>query len=70
MSDHEILAAVREDRLIIEPAPEKINPAGVDLRADRKMLIKPGQQVLAATLEKVALSRNYLGILHLRSSFA
>ena len=70
MSDNEIHLAIRDDSLGFRPTPEKINPGGIDLRADRKLLIKPRQQVLAATLERVELSKNILGILHLRSSFA
>src|SRR5207244_12669176 len=46
------------------------NPAGVDLRIDRDLELNPGQQRLAATLERVELSENFLGILHIRSSLA
>lgn len=70
MSDKEIQTSVRRGQLEIIPEPERINPAGIDLRAIKKLTIKPGQQTLAATMEKVGLPDNFLGILHLRSSFA
>src|SRR5437879_13337733 len=70
MSDKEIHTAVRGGQLEISPEPEKINPAGIDLRAVEKLTIKPGHQTLAATMERVGLPNNFLGILHLRSSFA
>src|SRR5437870_13192896 len=70
MSDKEIHTAVRGGQLEISPEPEKINPAGIDLRAVEKLTIKPGHQTLAATMERVRLPNNFLGILHLRSSLA
>ncbi len=70
MSDKEIRTAVRGGQLEIVPEPERINPAGIDLRAIKKLTIKPGRQTLAATMEKVGLPNNFLGILHLRSSLA
>jgi dCTP deaminase len=70
MSDKEIHTAVCGGLLEIIPEPERINPAGIDLRAIKKLTIKPGHQILAATMEKVGLPNNFLGILHLRSSFA
>ena len=40
------------------------------MRATKKLTIDPGHQALAVTMEKVGLPNNFLGILHLRSSFA
>jgi dCTP deaminase len=70
MSDKEIHNAVLAGRLEIEPEPGSINPAGIDLRAIKPLTIKPGHHALAATMEKVGLPNNFLGILHLRSTFA
>src|SRR5712692_2628678 len=70
MSDKEIRTSVSRGQLEIIPEPERINPAGIDLRAIKKLTIKPGHQTLAATMETLGLPNNFLGILHLRSSFA
>jgi dCTP deaminase len=70
MSDKEIHTALRKGQLEIKPGPERVNPAGIDLRAIKSLTIKPGRQTLAATLERVGLPNDFLGILHLRSSFA
>jgi dCTP deaminase len=70
MSDKGIHNAVLAGRLEIEPEPGSINPAGIDLRAIKPLTIKPRHHALAATMEKVGLPNNFLGILHLRSTFA
>ena len=48
----------------------RLNPAGVDLRVDRNILLAPREQKLAATIERVELSEFFVGILHIRSSLA
>src|SRR5436190_1354639 len=70
LSDTEITSAIKPGQIKIRPRIAKLNPAGVDLRIDRDLELNPGQQRLAATLERVELSENFLGILHIRSSLA
>jgi len=69
LSDNEIKKATKTRELRIRPAA-RINPAGIDLRMDRNLTLKPHQQALAASIEYVQLPNNLLGILHLRSSLA
>lgn len=70
LSDSEIRSAIEKGHLRILPRIAKLNPAGIDLRVDRKVFLEPGNQMLVATVEKVELSETVLGILHLRSSLA
>ncbi len=70
LSDREITAAIKTGQIAIRSGIAKLNPAGVDLRIDRDLTLKPGKQTLAASLERVELSRKFLGILHVRSSLA
>jgi len=69
LSDNEIKKATKTRELRIRPAA-RINPAGIDLRMDRNLTLKPHQQALAASIEYVQLPNNLVGILHLRSSLA
>src|SRR5438046_7988265 len=68
LSDTEITSAIKTGQIKIRPRIARLNPAGVDLRIDRDLELNPGQQRLAATLERAELSENFLGILHIRSS--
>src|SRR6266513_2048974 len=68
LSDNEIIGAIKTGQFHIVPRNPKLNPAGIDLRADRSLVLRPGQQKLVATIERVELSENFLGILHIRSS--
>jgi len=71
LSDSEIRSALRTKRLIIEPFEQScLNAAGYDLRSHADLSLEPGEQGLAATLERVELHRGLLGLLHLRSSLA
>jgi dCTP deaminase len=70
LSDSEIRGAIEKGHLRILPRIAKLNPAGIDLRLDRKLFLGPGHQMLVATIEKVELSEKVLGILHIRSSLA
>ena len=70
LSDTEISGAIEKGHLGILPRIAKLNPAGLDLRLDRGVFLKPGDQMLVATIERVELSEQILGILHLRSSLA
>lgn len=70
LSDREIITAIKTGQLHVTPKIAKLNPAGIDLRIRRHLKLEPGQHGLAATLERVDLSENILGILHIRSSLA
>ncbi len=70
LSDREISAAIKTGQLQIRPRVTRLNPAGADLSIDRDLMLKPGEQTLAASIERVELSENILGILHIRSSLA
>src|SRR6266571_2418548 len=70
LSDTEITSAIKTGQIKIRPRMARLNPAGVDLRIDRDLELNPGHQRLAATIERVELSENFLGILHIRSSLA
>jgi dCTP deaminase len=70
LSDNEITAAIKTGQFHIFPGKPKLNPAGIDLRADRSLILKPGNQTLVATIERVELSGQFVGILHIRSSLA
>ncbi len=70
LSDNEITGAIKTGQFHVVPGNVKLNPAGIDLRVDRSLIIKPGRQTLVATVERVELSDQLLGILHIRSSLA
>ena len=70
LSDNEITGAIKTGQFHIVPRNPKLNPAGIDLHVDRSLLLKPGRQRLVATVERIELSENFLGILHVRSSLA
>jgi len=70
LSDSEITGAIKTGQFHIVPRNPKLNPAGIDLRADRSLVLRPGQHRLVATIERVELSESFLGILHIRSSLA
>jgi dCTP deaminase len=70
LSDKEISGAIKTGQFHIGRGNPKLNPAGVDLRINRSLTLKPGQQTLVATVERVELSEQFLGILHIRSSLA
>ncbi len=70
LSDREITSAIRNGELGILPRGFRINPAGVDLRIDRDVRLKPKQHSLVASIERVELSDGIVGFLHLRSSLA
>jgi dCTP deaminase len=70
LSDSEIRGAIEKGHVRILPRIAKLNPAGIDLRVDRNVILEPRHQMLVATMEKVELSEKILGILHIRSSLA
>src|SRR6266568_4125791 len=70
LSDKEITSAIKKGELTILPGGFRLNPSGVDLRVDRNVRLKPKQQLLVASMERVELSNGIVGFLHLRSSLA
>jgi len=71
LSDSEIRDALATRSLILEPFDGKsLNPAGYDLRVDREAILEPGEQHLVATMERVELGSDLVGIMHVRSSLA
>ncbi len=70
LSDTEIKAAVRTGEFRVLPRITRLNPAGVDLTIDRDLALESHQHSLVASIERVELSTNLLGILHVRSSLA
>src|SRR5256712_2179698 len=70
LSDKEITSAIKKGELKIFPDGFRLNPAGVDLRVDRNIRLKPKQHLLVASIERVELSDRIVGFLHLRSSLA
>ena len=68
LSDKEITSAIETGELRILPRGFRLNPAGIDLRIDRDVRLKPKQQLLVASIERVDLSDRIVGFLHLRSS--
>ena len=70
LSDKEIIAAIENGELRILPGGFRLNPAGIDLRIDRDVRLKPKRQLLVASIESVELSNGIVGFLHLRSSLA
>ena len=70
LSDKEITTAIKSGELKIVPRGFRVNPAGVDLRIDRDVILQPKKQSLVASIETVELSESLVGFLHLRSSLA
>ena len=70
LSDKEISTEIQKGELRIVPSGFRLNPAGVDLRADRNIRLEPKQHSLVASIERVELSNRIVGFLHLRSSLA
>lgn len=57
--------------LVIEPFEETgLNPAGYDLRLAAARSLGPLKHCLVATMERVELGRDLVGVLHIRSSLA
>lgn len=70
-SDSEIRDALGRKRLVIEPFDEHgLNPAGYDLRVEGTTVLQPLEHRLVATMERVELGRDLVGVLHIRSSLA
>lgn len=71
LSDANLRELIRNGEICIEPFEEtNITPAGYDLRSSKEITLNRGEQELLATLERIELAANLLGILHLKSSFA
>jgi len=70
LSDATIKKFIKNGLVSIDPFEESnLTPAGYDLRAAQEVVLNSGEQRLAATLERVELAPDLLGVLHLRSSF-
>jgi dCTP deaminase len=71
LSDSEIRDALAGESLVIDPFDEaSLNPAGYDLRLGAEAVLAPSEHRLVATMERVELGRDLVGILHVRSSLA
>ena len=71
LSDVDIEARIKDRTLILDPfEADCLNGGGYDLRMDLDTTIQPGQRKLVATLERVELSADLVGTLHIRSSMA
>ncbi|MBS7623701.1 dCTP deaminase [Candidatus Bathyarchaeota archaeon] len=69
MPDTRIRELVKSGLLRIDPFDDSsLQPAGYDLRAAQEVTIGSGEQRLLSTNERIELSPNLLGLLHLRSS--
>ena len=71
LPDVTIKRLIENEEIEISPFEEShLTPAGYDLGSAEDIIIKPNENRLVATREKIGLSPNMLGILHIRSSFA
>ncbi|MEM2896655.1 MAG: dCTP deaminase [Candidatus Bathyarchaeia archaeon] len=71
LSHASIEESIRKREIEISPFnASNLTPAGYDLRISEKVELKPMEQILVATLERVKLSLKFIAFLHLRSSFA
>jgi dCTP deaminase len=71
LSDVEIEECIMNGSLVITPFDQScLNGAGYDLRVGDETVIRPGQNKLVATLERVELGDNLVGTLHIRSTLA
>jgi dCTP deaminase len=71
LSDSEIRDALNDKSLVIDPFDNtSLNPAGYDLRLSAEAVLEPTEHRLVATMEKVELGGELVGILHIRSSLA
>lgn len=71
LSDTEIEKRIKEKSLVLIPfEAASLNGAGYDLRLAADTTIPPGRNQLVAALERVELSDDLVGTLHIRSSLA
>jgi len=71
LADVDIEARIKDRTLTLDPFDaDCLNGGGYDLRIGLDVNIPPGQRKLVATLERVELSEDLVGILHIRSSMA
>jgi dCTP deaminase len=68
----EILEHLKSGEIKLEPADLSacLNPAGYDLRCSGRVVLKPNEYALVATLETVELGLSVVAFLHIRSSLA
>lgn len=71
LSDIEIEALIKNGSLVVTPFdPQCMGGAGYDLRLAEDVSIPAGNHRLVATLERVELGSEIVGIMHIRSSLA
>jgi dCTP deaminase len=71
LSDLDIQRRIKEGSLVLDPFDVNcLNGGGYDLRISSDTLIQSGQSVLVATFERVELTNDTVGTLHIRSSLA
>ena len=71
LSDEEILEHLKSGEVKLEPFElSGLNPAGYDLRIAEKIVLKPKQYELVATLETVELGLGVTTYMFIRSSLA
>ncbi len=71
LSDQEITRRLQSRSILLEPfEPSCLGASGYDLRLESDVTIPSGGYRLAATLERVELSDDVAGTLHVRSSLA
>lgn len=72
LSDNEINEYIKTGAIKLEPSDMSscLNPSGYDLRCSKRVVLKPKEYQLVATLETVELDVNIVAFLHIRSSLA
>lgn len=72
LSDTEINHYLKTGEIKLEPSDltSCLNPSGYDLRCSKRVVLKPKEYKLVATLETVELGVNIVAFLHIRSSLA
>jgi len=71
LSDAENEQCVRDSSLVITPFDAGcLSGAGYDLRLSQEVLMQPGESKLVATLERIEVSEDLIGTLHIRSTLA
>ena len=71
LSDVDIERRLNDRTLVLDPfEPKSLKGAGYDLRIGMDAKVEAGKSKLVATLERVELGLDLVGVLHLRSSLA
>jgi dCTP deaminase len=71
LSDEQIIEHLKTGEVKLEPyEPSCLNPAGYDLRSLKRVVLKPKEYELVATLETVELGLGVTAYMYIRSSLA